>query len=99
MVQNVPSILDRLRGEASVLRQLGVCRLAIFGSAVREQISETSDIDLLVEIAPKTFNTYMGVKEHLEEKFGRRIDLVLFGAVKPALRENITRDAIDVPLG
>lgn len=62
------------------------------------RMTDSSDLDVLVEIQPKTFNVYMDVKEHIESRFGRAVDLVLFSAVKPALREQIGKDAIDVPL-
>lgn len=62
-------------------------------------MSDSSDLDILVEIQPKTFKVYMDTKEYLESRFGCSVDLVLFSALKPALRQRIIEDAIDVPLG
>jgi predicted nucleotidyltransferase len=41
-----------------------------------------------------TFDTYMDVKEFLESRFGRRIDLVVSDAIKPQLKDRILRETI-----
>ncbi len=85
--------------EGLALRRLGVTRLALFGSALRGQMGATSDLDVLVDIQPKTFDTYMDVKEFLESRFAYPIDLVLRSALKPELRDRILREAVDARLG
>lgn len=98
MVRNIDDILDTVRREAPALRRLGVRRLALFGSAARGTLRETSDLDFLVELHPKTFDSYMDVKEFLETRFSEPIDLVLRSALKPEFREEILREAVDVRL-
>jgi len=39
----------------------------------------------------------MSVKEHLESRFGRNVDLVLRDAIKPALRSAILARSVNVP--
>ena len=98
MVRNKDDILDALAREAQALRGLGVRRLALFGSAVRGTLHADSDLDFLVELQPKTFDTYMNVKEFLESRFQHPIDLVLRSALHPELREEILRQAVDARL-
>ena len=98
MVRNRDDILAALRPDAQQLRRLGVTRLAVFGSAARGELQPGSDLDFLLELDHKSFDRYMDVKEFLEAKFGRRVDLVLTSAIKPALREAILREAVDAPL-
>jgi predicted nucleotidyltransferase len=64
-----------------------VRRLDVFGSAARGDFDpERSDIDFVVEFdrsaALYPFDAYFGLKEGLEELFGRPVDLVEAGAVR-----------------
>lgn len=88
------SILATLDAHADELRHLGAKSLALFGSLARGEGSDSSDIDLLVELQPKTFDAYMDVKLFLERILGRRVDLVLADAVKPRLRSVILAEAV-----
>jgi predicted nucleotidyltransferase len=87
-------IIDVLGKHREELRVLGVRRLGLFGSAVRGEATEASDLDFLVELDRKTFDAYMDVKELLERLFGRRIDLVVADAVKPQLRPRILQETV-----
>ena len=98
MVRNRESILGILQDDGPILRRLGVRRLALFGSAARDELSPGSDLDFLVELNAKTFDAYMTVKEHLEDRFACRVDLVLRSALKPELRDQILAEALDAPL-
>jgi uncharacterized protein len=86
-------ILAAIDSHADQLQRLGAQRLALFGSFARGEGTETSDIDLLVELNP-TFDAYMDVKQHLEEMFGRSIDLVTAASIKPRLRPTILAEAV-----
>jgi len=98
MVEQAHDILAALGHEGETLRRLGVRRLALFGSAVRGELRADSDLDFLVELQPKTFDSYMDVKEFLESHFSHSIDLVLRSALKPELRDGILREAVDARL-
>ena len=92
--EDVFAVLAR---ETTVLKRFGVSRLALFGSAVRGKARPDSDLDFLVDFNQKTFRNYMGLAEFLEGLFGRKVDLVIRGSIKPLLRERILREARDVP--
>jgi hypothetical protein len=87
-------ILAMINAHADELRRLGAKSLALFGSVARGEGTESSDIDLLVELQPKTFDAYMDVKLFLERALGRKVDLVLADAVKPRLRPMILAEAV-----
>lgn len=75
----------------------GVKRLAVFGSAARDELAASSDIDLLVEFAePATFKGYMDLKFFLEDVLGRPVDLVTEKALRPELRPYVEREMIRV---
>ena len=91
-------VVDKLTAHRDELRQMGVVSLTLFGSAAREEASEESDIDLLVEFdcAIGVFH-FFKVQHRLEEILGvAKVDLVQREAVHPALRDSILAEAIDV---
>jgi uncharacterized protein len=87
-------ILAAVRSNRDALKRLGVRELALFGSFARGDAGEASDVDFVVELERKSFDSYMAVKELHESLLGRRVDLVLKSAIKPRLREQILREAV-----
>jgi predicted nucleotidyltransferase len=75
-----------------------VRRLDLFGSAARGDFDpERSDVDFIVEFERDMplhpFDAYFGLKEGLETLVGRRVDLVMPGAIKnPYRKASIERD-------
>ena len=87
-------ILNVLATNRERLSQLAVHELALFGSHARNEATEESDIDFVVEFTTKSFDRYMELREFLESILDRRVDLVLKSAIKPRLRERILREAV-----
>ncbi len=80
-----------------IREQFRVRRLAVFGSVVRGEAGEESDIDILVEFEGRaTFDGFMDLKFYLEQLLGRTVDLVTNAAVRPQTRPDIERDLVDV---
>lgn len=77
--------------KAYIKRVFHVRELGIFGSYIRGEETEGSDIDVLVEFEKghKDFFNYMRLKYYLEELLGVKVDLVLKNAVKSRLKERI----------
>jgi predicted nucleotidyltransferase len=96
---NRQAILDRLTAEAPALRRkYAVKSLAVFGSVARGDDREGSDLDVLVTFEGKTtFDDFMGLKQDLEELFGRPVDLGTPVMLRPELREHVEKEAILVP--
>lgn len=93
------NILKELAGNETRIRDLGVRRIGLFGSFVRDEAREESDIDILVEFVEggRSFDTYMDLKFFLEDLFRRKVDLVDTDTIKPALRPYILRSVRYVP--
>lgn len=76
-------------------RRHGVARLALFGSALRDDFDpDKSDLDFAVEFSHMTpsehAGAYFGLLEDLERLFARTVDLVEISAVRnPYLRQEI----------
>jgi predicted nucleotidyltransferase len=89
------AIIQYLRGHREELSEVfSVRRIGLFGSVRSGNTSADSDIDILVEMDTPTFDRYMDLKFHLEEQFGRPVDLVLSDTVKPRLRPRIAREVV-----
>lgn len=83
------SILDLLYTHRRELRTMGVVRLGLFGSYVRGEQQDDSDIDLLVQIEPFNFTSWMDVWNFLEDRFGLKVDLVPEKDLRPELRSYV----------
>ena len=71
--------------------------LGVFGSFVRGEATDNSDLDLLVEFkGDVTFDNYMDLKFLLEDLFNRKIDLVIKEDIKPQIRERILEETVYV---
>ena len=71
-------ILKKIKENREKIRSFGVKRIGIFGSAVREEMTEKSDIDVVVEFeeGKATFKNVCGLVDFLEELFGREVDIL-----------------------
>ena len=80
------------------IRALGVVRLALFGSVLRNQARPDSDVDLLVQFAPdaKTYDHFLALSELLELRLGRPVELVTTEALSPFIGPRILAEAQDV---
>jgi predicted nucleotidyltransferase len=81
----------------TLARQFGVTQLALFGSTVRDEAGDNSDVDILVDFdGPATSARYFGVQFCLEDALGCAVDLVTEKALRSELRPFIKKEAIDV---
>jgi predicted nucleotidyltransferase len=97
IVRNKEEIFRVLEEHREKLVQLGVRRLGLFGSSVREEATSVSDLDFVVDLRQKTFDAYMDVKEFLEDLFHCPVDLVMVDGIKPRIRETILKETIYAP--
>ncbi len=88
-----------------VLRQLcqeaqddfGIIRIGVFGSAARDELSDGSDVDVVVEIVHPDLFTLIGIKQELETMLARPVDIVRYRqTMNRVLRERIDREAVYV---
>ena len=98
------SIVEDRRAEVAALcENYGVERLYLFGSAVGGGFDpEASDLDFVVSFErrdpPELFDRYFGLEEDLEALFGRRVDLVMEGALlkDPDFAEGISGERVSL---
>lgn len=80
-----------------ILKKADVKRAALFGSYVRGEQTQKSDVDILVEYPPKTtLFDVADLKFKLEDALGKSVDLVGYKTIKPRLKEYILSDQIPI---
>ena len=82
---------------AAFCRAHGITRLALFGSALREDFGPDSDIDLLVEFEPDRIPGLLGIagmETKLSDLFaGRKVDLRTAEDLSPYFRQKVLDSA------
>jgi uncharacterized protein len=90
--------IRRLQTVESEIRGLGVRRLALFGSVLRNEARPDSDVDVLVEFVPaeKTFDRFMALADLLERTLEHRVEVVTTESLSPFIGPHILAEATDV---
>ncbi|MFH1846968.1 MAG: nucleotidyltransferase family protein [Candidatus Omnitrophota bacterium] len=74
-----------------------VCQIGIFGSYVRNEQTESSDIDILVDFsAPISLFEFIDMEEELSELLNVKVDLVSRKALKPYIGKHILKEVQEV---
>ena len=74
-----------------------IIRLGVFGSAARDDMNEESDIDVVVELGKPDLFYLVGIKQDLEEKFRRPVDIVRYrDTMNGFLKKRIDEEAVYV---
>jgi len=88
---------DIIKTIVDYLKNQRVKEIGIFGSFVRNEMTESSDIDVLVEYSRgTTILDIVKMKQELYDLIGRKIDLVSKNAVRKRIMENIQLDLQNV---
>jgi hypothetical protein len=88
-------IEETLKKYKPILREkFSVKEIGIFGSYVRGEESEHSDIDILVKFSSPMGWEFIDLKEFLEKILGKKVDLVTVQALKPQLKDSILREVV-----
>lgn len=77
------------------LKEAGVVRSSLFGSAARGENTKESDIDILVDFKRTPSLFYItGLQQKLEAILKQKVDLLTYAAVNPRLKSYIEKDEI-----
>jgi predicted nucleotidyltransferase len=79
-------------------QRYGVRRLAFFGSVIRDDFDDESDVDILVEFQPdaKVGLAFFSLQEELSLLLGRQVDLSTPGFLSPRIRDRVAGEAMAV---
>jgi predicted nucleotidyltransferase len=94
---NKEYILSEMKQQKRDLQNLGIIKIGLFGSYVREEQSENSDIDILIEFEPEkeNFDNYMSVYDILENLFrNEKVEIVTKNGLSPYIGPQILKEVI-----
>jgi predicted nucleotidyltransferase len=93
-------VLRTLRAQNALLKRRSVTRIGLFGSFVRDEQKQNSDLDFLVEFDRPTYDNFVGLIGDLEQIFGRKVEVLTPDAVEsirvPEVAESIRRSVVYV---
>ena len=79
----------------SMSRRHGARRVRLFGSYARKSITETSDLDVLIEMEPgSSLLDIVAIKQDLEDLLGCKVDVVTESSLSPYIRQDVLKEAI-----
>jgi len=86
--------LEGLRSKIiPILERHEVKKAAVFGSFVRGEQKEESDIDILVEFkGEKSLLDLAGLKIELEDALHRKVDVLTYNSLHPLLKDRILKE-------
>lgn len=98
-VMTKQQIYQLIAANQDKLREFGVLRCGLFGSFVRDEAVDQSDVDMLVVFDPslKTFHNFMDLCFFLEDLFGRKVDVVTPESLSPFIGGHILQEVEYVP--
>lgn len=89
------SILSALKSKEREISQYGIRATGLFGSYVRDEQSENSDIDILLDFEPdkENFDNYMAVYDMIEKMFkNQRVEIVTKNGLSPYIGPKILKE-------
>ena len=93
--KDVLNLLSSHKGELH--RQFNVRSLAIFGSVARDEASDASDVDLLVEFdGPMGYFGLIALQERLEQLLQCPVDVGTAQSLKPRIRAKVLEESVYV---
>ncbi|MFN0112865.1 MAG: nucleotidyltransferase family protein [Blastocatellia bacterium] len=95
---NLASFKETLSHELPALAaRYFVNTLEVFGSYVRQEQREESDLDLLVTFSQTPgLLKFIELENHLSDLLGVKVDLVMKDALKPSIGKRVIKEAIPV---
>lgn len=76
-----------------ILKRYKVKSIALFGSYVRNEQKQDSDIDFLVELEEYTYDNFINLVFSLEELLKKEVNLIPEGSLSPYIEPYVEKEA------
>ncbi len=99
-ISNKEGLLSVLASHRGDIKGFGVQALGLFGSFVRNEQKNESDIDFLVDFEPEQYKyrNFINLAYYLEDLLGRKVEVVTRSGMSPYLAPHILKEVENVPL-
>ena len=91
---SIKQILTQLKPELE--RKYFVNTIGLFGSIVRDDFTEKSDVDIIVDFSKPIGIEFIDLADYIESKLNKKVDLVSRNGVKTKYFHQIESEIIDV---
>ncbi len=93
-MKNLKQLKKIIKGCEPILKKkFSVKNIGIFGSYIKNNAKQDSDVDILVEFTESiSLFGFLRLEEFLEEKLEVKVDLVTKKALKPAIGKRILKE-------
>jgi uncharacterized protein len=94
-MSNKEFILSTIKSKKSEISSYGIKSIGLFGSYARDEQSENSDIDILIDFEPENenFDNYMAVCDIIEKLFNnQRVEIVTKNGLSPYIGPKILNE-------
>ena len=91
---NDKEIVNIINKNSDILRKYGVKKLELFGSYVKGEQKNDSDIDFLVEFNKPNFENFMDLVFFLEDLFGKKVELITKGSLSPHIEPYVEKELV-----
>ena len=94
-VEEVKAVLKEHKAE--VCQKYRVREIGVFGSFVRGEQTQRSDVDILVEFAPRNIPGLLKLIEleiYLEKLLRKKVDVVIKSGIRRELRKGILKEVV-----
>jgi hypothetical protein len=85
-----------IANKAKLISKYHLKSIGIFGSFTREDFSEDSDIDILIDYEQPIGIEFIDLADELEKMLNHKVDLVSKNGVKPKYFKEIQKDLVYV---
>jgi len=100
MKKSLDEIKETLKKyEKELKEKYGIKEIGIFGSYLRGEAKERSDLDILVEFKPETkisLLDFVELENYLSDLIGVKVDLVEKSALKPRIGKRILSEVVNI---
>jgi len=94
----VKNILAKLRAlKPIIMERYKVKEIELFGSYIRDEQHEKSDIDILVDFEDNAdLFDLVGLAQFLEEKLAKKVDVIPKHALRPEIKKTVIKETMPV---
>lgn len=88
-------IMRTIKSNKKDILRFGIKEIGLFGSYIRDEQSENSDIDILIDFEPEkeNFDNYMAVYDIIEKLFkNQRVEIVTKNGLSPYIGPRILNE-------
>ncbi|KAF0131668.1 MAG: DNA polymerase subunit beta [Bacteroidetes bacterium] len=89
------NIMSTIKSSEREISRYGIKSIGLFGSYARDEQSENSDIDILIDFEPdkENFDNYMAVYDIIEKLFkNQRVEIVTKNGLSPYIGPKILNE-------